>query len=178
MAHATARRGKALNLRKTAVDRILAESKFESAIRAAVGRILRMDSDIRWKQRFQNFDKAFLLLRDALKDGPSKLSLLEKEGVIQRFEYSFELAWKTVKDFLEDGGLKIEPVTPRQVIKEAFAAGVILDGQVWIDMMDHRNVLSHKNDSLTFEKAVDAISNRYLPAMEKLHEYLARKSAS
>ena len=88
-----------------------------------------MNPDIRWKQRFQNFDRAFALLRQALESGPSGLSMLEKEGVIQRFEYSFELAWKTVKDFLEAGGLVIAPVTPRQVLKDAFAAKVIANGQ-------------------------------------------------
>jgi nucleotidyltransferase substrate binding protein (TIGR01987 family) len=129
--------------------------------------------DVRWKQRFENFDKAFTLLADALKSGPAGLSLLEKEGVIQRFEYSFELAWKTLKDYLEAGGLVITPVTPRQVLKEAFAAKVIDDGQVWINMLDHRNLLSHTYDSSTFENAVDAIAERYLDAMANLHRRLA-----
>ena len=115
-------------------------------------------SDIRWKQRFQNFDRALDLLRDGLKEGPGALSLLEKEGVIQRFEYSFELAWKTVKDYLEAAGLTIIPITPRQVLKEAFAARVIDDGQAWIDMLDHRNLLSHTYDSSVFEEAVEAIA--------------------
>jgi Nucleotidyltransferase substrate binding protein like len=55
-----------------------------------------MNPDVRWRQRFQNLDQALKLLSDALKDGPERLSLLEKEGVIRRFEYTFELAWKTV----------------------------------------------------------------------------------
>lgn len=131
-----------------------------------------MDMDIRWKQRFQNFDRAFVLLRQALENGASALSTLEKEGVIQRFEYSFELAWKTLKDFLEAGGLVISPVTPRQVIKEAFAAKVIADGQTWIDMLDHRNLLSHTYDFAVFDKAVEAIAAHYLPAMAALHESL------
>jgi len=67
---------------------------------------------------------------------------LEKEGLIQR-EYSYELAWKTMKDYLEEQGANINPVTPRKVIKEAFAANIITDGQVWVDMMLHRNLLSH-----------------------------------
>ena len=132
--------------------------------------------DVRWKQRFQNFDKAYRLLREALEQGPSVLSLLEKEGVIQRFEYSFELAWKMIKDFLEDSGLIISPITPRQVLKDAFAAKVLADGQVWIDMLDHRNLLSHTYDSTTFEEAVDAIAARYLPAMQKLHQFFTGKS--
>ncbi len=135
-----------------------------------------MNPDIRWKQRFHNFDRAFVLLREALERKPEALSLLEKEGVIQRFEYTFELAWKTLKDYLEEGGLVISPVTPRQVIKEAFAAKVISDGEGWINMLDHRNLLSHTYDHSVFEQAVKAIAEHYLPAMEKLHEFFIEKS--
>ena len=135
-----------------------------------------MTTDIRWKQRFQNFDRGFVLLREALESGPSALSALEKEGVIQRFEYTFELAWKTIKDFLEAGGLVISPITPRQVIKDAFAAKVLADGQAWIDMLDHRSLLSHTYDFSVFEKAVEAIHVRYLPAMDSLHEYLVEQA--
>jgi nucleotidyltransferase substrate binding protein (TIGR01987 family) len=138
--------------------------------------MLRMNPDIRWKQRFQNFDRGFVLLREALERPPDSLSMLEKEGVIQRFEYTFELAWKTLKDYLEEGGLVITPVTPRQVIKEAFAAKVIGEGEVWVQMLDHRNLLSHTYDSSVFEQAVEAIATRYLPAMTKVHELFLEKS--
>ena len=136
-----------------------------------------MNPDIRWKQRFQNFDRAYVLLRDALDRGPEALSLLEKEGVIQRFEYTFELAWKTLKDYLEEGGLVISPVTPRQVIKEAFAAKVIADGQVWINMLDIRNLLSHTYDGSVFEQAVTAIAQNYLPALKALRHFFLQNSA-
>jgi nucleotidyltransferase substrate binding protein (TIGR01987 family) len=136
-----------------------------------------MSADIRWKQRFQNFDRAYTLLKSALENGPGSLSLLEKQGVVQRFEFSFELAWKTLKDFLEEGGLSISLITPRQVIKEAFAAKILADGQVWIDMLNHRNLLSHMYDESVFEKAVEAIAVRYLPAMEILHRYLMGKKS-
>lgn len=135
-----------------------------------------MNPDIRWKQRFQNFDRAYSLLRESLARGPGALNQLEKEGVVQRFEYSFELAWKTVRDFLEAGGINFATVTPRHVLKEAFAAKVIADGQVWIDMLDHRNLLSHTYDFVSFEKAVAAISARYLPAMAAMHEFLRVES--
>lgn len=134
-----------------------------------------MTQDVRWKQRFQNFERAYGLLNEALERGPAVLSSLEKEGVVQRFEYSFELAWKTVKDFLEAGGVIFSPVTPRQVLKDAFAAKVITDGQVWIDMLDHRNLLSHTYDAAKFEKAVESIALRYLPAMVELHRYFTEK---
>jgi nucleotidyltransferase substrate binding protein (TIGR01987 family) len=102
-----------------------------------------MNSDIRWKQRFDNFDRAFVLLREVCDRGVTSLSQLEKEGAIQRFEVAFELAWKTLKDYLEESGMVVNPVTPRNVIKEAFAAKLLEDAQVWIDMMLHRNLLSH-----------------------------------
>jgi nucleotidyltransferase substrate binding protein (TIGR01987 family) len=131
--------------------------------------------DIRWKQRFQNFDRAYLLLHDALERGPDVLNQLEKEGVVQRFEYSFKLAWKTVKDYLEQGGIAFKTITPREVLKEAFAARLVGDGQVWIDMLDHRNLLSHTYNVTSFEKAVAAIYDRYLPAMEALHCFFGQE---
>lgn len=133
--------------------------------------------DIRWKQRLHNYDRACSLLAEALAEGATALSMLEKEGVIQRFEYSFELAWKTLKDFLEEGGVEITPLTPRQVIKEAAAARLLPDAKAWIDMLDHRNLLSHNYDEEVFSTAVDAIEASYLPALLALREDL-RKEAS
>ncbi len=135
-----------------------------------------METDIRWRQRFQNFERAFFLLRDALKEGTSKLNSLEKEGTVQRFEYSFELAWKTIKDYLEAEGVVFSTLTPRQVLKDAVAAGLLTDGQVWIEMLDHRNLLSHTYDRATFETAVDAIQAHYLPAMDRLHQSFVVKT--
>lgn len=76
-----------------------------------------------------------------------------------------------MKDFLEADGLMSSPVTPRQALKDAFAAKVIRDGQVWIDMPDHRNPLSQTHGIAVFEKAVEAIVARYLPGMEQAHDY-------
>ena len=132
--------------------------------------------DIRWQQRFENFDRALSLLKDALSRGPSALNQLEKEGAVQRFEYTLELAWKTVKDYLEQSGVVLSAVTPRQVIKDAFAARILDDGQTWIDMIDHRNLLSHTYDAAKFEDAVDAIHGRYLAAFAQVRDLLgARK---
>ena len=138
---------------------------------------MNLSPDIRWKQRFQNFDRAFGLLREAMENGPAALNQLEKEGVIQRFEYCFELAWKTVKDYLEASGFVLVTVTPRQVLKDAFAAKILKDGQVWIDMLDHRNLLSHTYDLASFETAVNAIHGQYLLAFEGLHEFLRKENA-
>jgi nucleotidyltransferase substrate binding protein (TIGR01987 family) len=134
-----------------------------------------MALDIRWEQRFENFTRAAALLREPFERDVESLSALEKEGVIQRFEFAFELAWKTVKDYLEHEGSVLNPVTPRTVIKEAFAARILPDGQIWIDMLNHRNLLSHTYDVQTFEAGVLAIRDRYLPAMELLREWLQRR---
>jgi nucleotidyltransferase substrate binding protein (TIGR01987 family) len=131
-----------------------------------------MEQDIRWKQRFQNFNRAVVLLREPIERDVTTLSNLEREGTIQRFEFAVDLAWKTLKDFLEFEGHVISPSTPRNVIKEAFAARILTDGQVWIDMLDHRNLLSHTYDETTFEKAVIMIRDRYLSAFEELHLWL------
>lgn len=137
-----------------------------------------MQQDIRWKQRFQNFDRAVVLLREPFERDVATLSNLEKEGTIQRFEFTVELAWKTLKDYLEYEGQVIDPVTPRNVIKEAFAAGILSDGQVWIDMLDHRNLLSQTYDEAVFDQAVLAIRDRYQAAIEELHLWLMERSTS
>jgi nucleotidyltransferase substrate binding protein (TIGR01987 family) len=128
--------------------------------------------DTRWQQRFQNFDRSFARLRSALENGPGVLNALEKEGSIRRFGDCFELAWKTVKDHMEANGWVFATITPRQVLKDAFAAKVLPDGQVWMDMLDHRNLLSHTYSSDHFQEAVEAIHRRYLPAFSVLHGFL------
>jgi len=135
-----------------------------------------MKQDIRWKQRFDNFERAFRLLQSALVERPIDVfSDLEQQGLVQRFEFSFELAWKTMKDFLESSGIQINPVTPKSVIKEAFAAKIIDDGQIWIDMMLDRNLLSHTYDQKCFLKALNSVKNVYLPKLEQLHRWMLEK---
>ena len=135
-----------------------------------------MTADIRWKQRAQNLDKAVLLLRDALKNGPDALNDLEKEGTAQRFEYTVELAWKTLKDYLEHSGVQLAPVTPKSVIKAAFAARLIADGQLWIDILEKRNLLSHTYDESLLGEALFEIHTRFLPAIEQLQKFLQEQS--
>lgn len=131
-----------------------------------------MDQDIRWRQRFEHFDRAVLLLHEPFERGLATLSALEKEGTIQRFEIAVELSWKTLKDYLEAEGVVIEAQTPRNVLKEAFAARILKDGQVWIDMLDHRNLLSHTYDAAVVESALVAIRDRYAGAIGDLHGWL------
>lgn len=134
-----------------------------------------MNPDIRWRQRFENFDRALALLRQALANGQESLSPLEQEGAAQRLEYTLELAWKCMKDYLEDSGVTVSPATPRQVIKEAFVAKIITDGQTWIDMLNHRNLLSHTYDFAVFEEAIRATEDHYLPTLQALHEFFSKE---
>jgi nucleotidyltransferase substrate binding protein (TIGR01987 family) len=134
-----------------------------------------MISDIRWKQRFDNFDRAFVLLREVYERKLDSLSRLEKEGAIQRFKVAFELAWKTINDYLEESGVVVNPVTPRNVIKEAFTARLLDDADVWVDMMLHRNLLSHTYDIKVFEVVLQALAERYFPAFDRLHEWFLMK---
>lgn len=112
------------------------------------------------------------LLRSALENGPAALNDLEKEGAVQRFEYTVELGWKVVKDYLEFSGAHLSSVTPRSVVKVAFASLLIVYGQLWVDMLDHRNALSHKYDPTLLAPGLEAVQVRYLPALEALHQYL------
>lgn len=137
-----------------------------------------MDSDLRWKQRLANFGRAVELLREPLVRDPDSLSALEKEGSIQRFEVALELAWKTLKDSLEHEGRSVAPITPRSVIKDGFAARVVLDGAIWMERIDQRNLLSHTYDAATSDKAFRAIRERYFRAIEELYEGLRARSTT
>ena len=82
-----------------------------------------------------------------------------------------DIRWKTLKDYLEESGIVVNPVTPRNVIKEAFIAKLLEDAQVWIDMMLHRNLLSYTYDIKVFEAVLQTVAERYFPAFDRLHEF-------
>jgi len=132
---------------------------------------------MRWKQRLENFERGMRLLKEAFDTHPDGLSDLEKEGVVQRFEYTFELAWKTLKDYLVYSGVAFDQITPRSVIKQAFAARIIKDGQMWIDMLEQRNLMAHTYDLETFETVFSSIEQRYVGALEQVFAWLKEKAA-
>jgi nucleotidyltransferase substrate binding protein (TIGR01987 family) len=129
--------------------------------------------EIRWKQRFQNFEKAFFQFDEAV-SSIDKLSVLEKEGLIQRFEYTFELAWKTLKDYLESQ--EVEAKFPREVIKKGFQYEIISDGEMWMEMLEKRNLIAHNYDKEIFEKAVSQVVDLFHPEVKKLFIYFKNQA--
>lgn len=124
--------------------------------------------EIRWKQRFENFEKAFLQLSEAM-DKYEHLDDLSKEGLIQRFEYTFELAWKTLKDYLESQGIIAQ--SPREALKQGFHLNLLDNGEAWIDMLEKRNLLAHTYDQTNFELALKSIKESYFPEIIKLYGF-------
>ncbi len=130
-----------------------------------------MDAEeIRWHYRFRNFSRAYTLLSEALEQDVEELNELEREGAIQRFEYTFQLAWLTLKDRLEYGGIVFTEVTPRNVIQQAFAAKLIDDAEVWIDMLVDRNLMSHTYDFARFQAVLTSVRSRYLPVLSDFYQ--------
>ena len=131
-------------------------------------------SDIRWKQRFDNLQRAYQRLRWALEihqQDPD--NDLIRMAVIKAYEFTFELSWKTLKDFLAYNG--IDAKLPREVLKQAFATGLVSDGQLWIDMLEERNLMAHTYDDTRARIAVDQIQERYLGGLQQLHNMLTTK---
>ena len=127
--------------------------------------------DIRWKQRFQNFDKAFSMLSEFMEKGD--LNKFEEQGLVQCFEYTFELSWKTMKDYLEFSGFSVK--SPRETIQTAFKNGMISDGHTWIDALDKRNIMAHTYNETTAREAVDLIRTKYYLLLKQLHDFLEKE---
>ncbi len=125
----------------------------------------------RWRYRLASFSRAYSLLREALEHDVDALNPLEMEGLIQRFEYTFELGWKLLKDRLEYDGLALPVTTPRSVVRAAYEARLIEDGEVWMDMLTDRNRTSHRYDEELIEDVVRNVQSRYLTAFGFLHEH-------
>ena len=136
--------------------------------------------DIRWEQRFNNFSRVFTLLYNELgKKEIDSFDQLQQEGLIQRFEYTFELLWKTLKDYLEHEGAEIDIISPKNVFKTAAETYLLermdVDGEILIKMLYSRNQLSHIYDFEKFKAILAQIKIEYLMQIEKIHIFLSNK---
>jgi nucleotidyltransferase substrate binding protein (TIGR01987 family) len=128
-----------------------------------------MEKMDRWKERLKSYNKALLQLESALQQ--KQFSVLEKDGVIKRFEFTFELAWKTLQDKLYDQGY-LSTKGPKPVIKQAFNNGIITDGQAWIDMLIDRNNPTHLYDESAAVSIFDRIQITYFALLQELKSKL------
>jgi nucleotidyltransferase substrate binding protein (TIGR01987 family) len=116
------------------------------------------NQDIRWVQRFSNYKKALLQLQKFIDKG--ELNELEEQGLIQSFEYTYELAWNTLKDFLQNSGIKTI-FGPTDAIREAFKVDLILNGESWMEMHKDRNRTSHSYNEEIADEIAESIVHRY-----------------
>jgi nucleotidyltransferase substrate binding protein (TIGR01987 family) len=127
-----------------------------------------MNTDTRWQQRFENFKKAFYQLKNAvILAGERDLSELEKQGVIQAFEFTHELAWKTLKDFLQNKGHQ-NIYGSKDTTRLAYNLGIITGGEQWMEMINSRNLSSHTYDEETADAIFEKIINIYFVEFENL----------
>ena len=127
-----------------------------------------MQKDIRWQQRFSNYKKALAQLKKFIDKGD--LSELEKQGLVKAFEYTYELSWNTLKDFLEYQG-KSGLIGSRDVFREAFKENIIIDGDEWMDMLKSRNLTIHTYNEETADEITDKVFNSYFQLFCDLEIY-------
>ncbi|HCQ91476.1 MULTISPECIES: nucleotidyltransferase substrate binding protein [unclassified Clostridium] len=127
--------------------------------------------DIRWRQRFENFEKSYKLMEKYSKEEIK--TELEKAGMIQFFEMTFELAWKVLKDYLESEEFMVK--SPRETIKQAFQIGLIDNGHIWIDALSNRNLTTHTYDEALADNMVKEIKELYFPELKKMYDKLSQE---
>ena len=125
--------------------------------------------DVRWKQRFNNYRNALKQFEEGVR--ATLADRISQEGLIQRFEYTFELAWKCLQDVLQSRGYA-EIRGPKPVIEQAFQDGLIADGLLWMEMLKARNEAAHLYDEAVFLRLYDQARHRFLAPLQSLAEKL------
>ena len=128
-----------------------------------------MAEDIRWQQRFSNYNRALAQLETFVE--PPALNEREQQGLIKAFEYTFELAWNTLRDLLRSQG-NTTLLGSRDTLREAFRLGLIEAGESWMLMIQDRNLTSHSYNRATADAIAAQIINSYLPCFQQLSQRL------
>jgi len=134
-----------------------------------------MSDEERWKQRFQNFENAYNVLArmiDRKKLTPDDEAV--EMALIQSFEFTYELAWKTMRDYLESEGFD-NIAGSKQIIRTAFQAGLIDDAESWLNAVQKRNIASHTYDENVLSEGIAFIDNDFFPLVSKLYNDLKAK---
>lgn len=123
-----------------------------------------MNKDVRWQQRLQNYQQAKAALGRGVALASSRtLSELEQQGLIQAFEFTHELAWKVLKDYLSDQG-NTDITGSKDATRAAFAANLLSDGEAWMDMIRSRNLTSHTYNLDVASDIARQVCERFWPA--------------
>ena len=129
-----------------------------------------MATDIRWIQRFDNYTKALSQLLNAYELSQQRqLTELEIQGLIQAFEFTHELAWNVLKDYIEyQGGISL--IGSKDTTREAFQKGLVIDGETWMSMIKSRNLTSHTYNKDVSKLIYQSIVKDYIPCFIQFHE--------
>ncbi|MGE4214308.1 MAG: nucleotidyltransferase substrate binding protein [Anaerotignaceae bacterium] len=123
-------------------------------------------------KKIDNFLKAVIRLNEAIAVyNANQNNTVIRDGVIQRFEFTFELSWKAIKEYLIDQGMKKELQFPKQVLKTAYESYVISDEKIWLEMVDARNATSHIYDDNAAGKIAENICSCFIIQLVALSEY-------
>jgi nucleotidyltransferase substrate binding protein (TIGR01987 family) len=134
-----------------------------------------MPTDIRWQQRLDQYNRALSQLQEAVElMHVRELSRLEKQGVIQAFEFTYELGWNTLKDYLVWQGIE-DIVGSRDTIRQAFSTGLVEDGEGWMAMLVDRNRTSHTYNEATAEAILSNIKDNHYALLVALQKTLSAK---
>ena len=120
-------------------------------------------------KKIENYTRAVENLAEAAGTWQAhRADALYRDGLIRRFEIAAELAWKSLKDYMEDQGLRLSFSTPKYIMKEAYAAGMIDDESAWLQILQARNEMSHVYDESAAAATAERICAKYLPAFRAL----------
>lgn len=125
----------------------------------------------RWKERLEDLEKAVNRLEEAIEESKKANFLTLKDGVIQRFEFTLELSWKTLKHFLNSEGIETA-ITPKSTVKEAFKLGILKNIDVWLEMLDDRNLSSHIYNQTIAEEIYERIVLKYCSELRRNFKFL------
>lgn len=132
------------------------------------------EKDIRWKQRFQNLDKAMEWLEEGVrrvKAQPDDAFL--RTGLIQCFEFTFELSWKTLKDYLDEQGIEVK--SPKETLRQAIQIELIQNGDNWMKALNDRNLTTHIYEEDEVKEIAESIVSNYYPMINQLIDTLRVK---
>lgn len=128
----------------------------------------------RWEERIEDLEKAVKRLEEAIEESKKIDFSTLKDGVIQRFEFTLELSWKSLKYFLNNEGVE-SATTPKSTVKEGFKLGILKNIDIWLEMLDDRNLTSHIYNQAIAEEIYERIVSKYCNELRKNFEFLKER---